>query len=83
MSTFTQGHALLVGVGADLANTIDDAVELNAILTDEERCAYPKEQVQLLTGEQATRADVLVGLEPDTLVPIAPAWARQADAPRP
>ena len=63
MSTFTQGHALLVGVGADLANTIDDAKELNAILTDDERCAYPPGQVQLLTGEKATRADVLAGLD--------------------
>lgn len=63
MSTFTEGHALLVGVGGDLANTIDDAVELHAILTDEERCAYPPGQVQLLTGEKATRSDVLAGLD--------------------
>ena len=63
MSTFKEGHALLVGVGADLANTIDDAIEMNAILTDEERCAYPQGQVQLLTGEKATRADVLAGLD--------------------
>ncbi|MBX3052264.1 MAG: caspase family protein [Caldilineaceae bacterium] len=63
MSTFTDGHALLVGVGADLANTIDDAKEMNAILTDEERCAYPKEHVQLLTGEKATRNDILAGLD--------------------
>ncbi|RLT37445.1 MAG: caspase family protein [Chloroflexi bacterium] len=63
MSTFTDGHALLVGVGADLANTIDDAKEMHAILTDEERCAYPQGQVQLLTGEGAKRADVLAGLD--------------------
>lgn len=77
MSTFTEGHALLVGVGGDLANTIDDAVEMQKILTDEERCAYPKDQVQLLTGEKATRNDVLAGLdklaqtaEPDSTVVI-------------
>lgn len=63
MATFTQGHALLVGVGADLANTIDDAVEMQKILTDEERCAYPPGQVQLLTGEKADRAAVLAGLD--------------------
>ena len=63
MTKFTQGHALLVGVGADLANTIDDAQEMFNILTDEERCAYPPGQVQLLTGEKATRADVLAGLD--------------------
>lgn len=63
MTTFTQGHALLIGVGADLPNTVDDAAEMHAILTDEERCAYPPGQVQLLTGEKATRADVLAGLD--------------------
>lgn len=63
MISFTEGHALLVGVGGDLPNTVDDAVEMHAILTDEERCAYPPGQVQLLTGEQATRADVLAGLD--------------------
>jgi len=63
MSTFTEGHALLIGVGADLPNTIDDAQELHKILIDEERCAYPKRQVQLLTGERAKRANILAGLD--------------------
>jgi len=40
MTKFTQGHALLIGLGADLPNTIDDAQEMYAIVTDEERCAY-------------------------------------------
>jgi len=63
MNTFTEGHALLVGVGGDLATTVDDAQEMFNILTDEERCAYPKGQVQLLTGGKATRDDVLAGLD--------------------
>jgi hypothetical protein len=63
MNGFTEGYALLVGVGADLANTIDDANEMYNILTDEERCAYPAAQVQLLIGEKAKRADVLAGLD--------------------
>lgn len=56
---FTQGHACIVGVGADLPNTVDDAVGLANILQDPERCAYPADQVQRLTGEQATRDNVL------------------------
>lgn len=63
MTTFTQGHALLIGVGADLPNTVDDAVEMHTILTDKERCAYPPGQVQLLTVEKATRANVLAALD--------------------
>lgn len=47
---FVHGHALVVGVGADLPNTVDDAIGLASILCDPERCAYPAEQVKLLTG---------------------------------
>jgi hypothetical protein len=53
---FTQGHACIVGVGSDLPNTVQDAEKIAALLTDPERCAYPPEQVQLLTGTQATRS---------------------------
>lgn len=60
---FTSGHALLVGVGADLPNTVTDAQGLAGILEDPERCAYPPEQVHLLTGAQATRPAVLTSLE--------------------
>ena len=59
MSTFQHGHALLVGVGADLANTVDDAKGLAQILSDHERCAYPANNVIALTGPGATREDVL------------------------
>ena len=60
---FRSGHALVVGVGADLANTVDDAIGLAGILKDPQRCAYPSTQVQVLTGDQATRAGVLAGLD--------------------
>src|SRR5262249_7569895 len=60
---FTQGHAVVVGVGADLPNTVDDAKGLADILTDPGRCAYPTAQVQLLTGPAATRAGILGVLE--------------------
>ncbi|MDX6404593.1 MAG: hypothetical protein QOH70_2048 [Blastocatellia bacterium] len=56
------GHALVVGVGQDLPNTINDAKGIHEILTDESRCAYPAAQVQLCTGSQATRKQILDGL---------------------
>ncbi len=61
--TFAKGYALLVGVGADLPNTVDDAVGLANILQDPARCTYSPEQVHLLTGEQATRSAILAALD--------------------
>ena len=63
---FAQGHAIVVGVGADLPVTVDDATAVANLLCDSTRCAYPVNQVQLLTGKQATAANILVAL--DTLV---------------
>lgn len=62
-SPFTQGHACIIGIGADLPNTIYDAQGIADILKDPERCAYPTEQVRLLTGSQATRNDILSALD--------------------
>lgn len=61
--TFIQGHAVAIGVGADLPNTIDDAIGLANILKDPGRCAYPPNQVHLLTGESATRSHILNALD--------------------
>lgn len=61
-TTFSQGYALLIGVGADLPNTVDDAFGLANILKDPGRCAFPDEHVWVLTGEGAQRAQVLEGL---------------------
>ncbi len=55
----THGHALVIGVGADLPNTIDDAQGLAGILRDRERCAYPTDQVHLLSGPAANRDNIL------------------------
>ncbi|MDY7076126.1 MAG: caspase family protein [Chloroflexota bacterium] len=62
MDTFNQGHALVIGAGGDLPNTVDDAVGLAEILTDPARCAYLPGQVHLLVAEQATRAGILFAL---------------------
>ena len=61
--SFIHGHALVVGVGADLPNTVDDAIGLASILCDPERCAYPAEQVKRLTGPAAGREAILKALE--------------------
>ena len=59
---FEQGHACVIGVGGDL-RTVDDAKGFAKILKDPERCAYPESQVQVLTGEQANRANIINALE--------------------
>ncbi len=63
MTIFQNAHALIIGVGADLPNTIDDANGLAAILRDEGRCAYPPSQIHQLTGPSATRAAILTALD--------------------
>jgi len=61
---FTQGHALLIGIGSDdLPNTVQDAMGLAEILRDVERCAYPVNQVTVLTKAEATREGVLAKLD--------------------
>lgn len=60
---FSPGHALFIGVGADLPNTVDDAKALANILRDPERCAYPPDQVRVLTEDGADRGKVLTALE--------------------
>ena len=60
---YTPGFALVIGVGADLPNTIDDAEGIANILKDSSRCAYPAQQVHLLTEEQATRDNIISTLE--------------------
>ncbi|MBN1178297.1 MAG: caspase family protein [Anaerolineae bacterium] len=63
MTTFDRGYALIVGVGGDLPDTIQDARGLADMLKDPSRCAYPPAQVYLLTGEAATRDAVLAALD--------------------
>ena len=54
MSQFEQGHALIVGVGADLPCTISDATAVAGVLSNPDRCGYPEKQVQLLTSKNST-----------------------------
>lgn len=61
--TFAQAHALVIGVGADLPVTIDDAKAIAATLGDPRRCAIPTENIQVLTDMGATRSGILSALE--------------------
>ncbi len=59
MTQFTNGHALLIGVGADLPITVEDATGVADFLKNPAYCAYPSSQVVLLTSQQARRQAVL------------------------
>jgi hypothetical protein len=61
--TFFDGFGLLVGVGADLADTVTDATGLYNVLVNPKRAAYPSENVQLLTEDKAKRQDILDGFD--------------------
>jgi hypothetical protein len=63
---FTQGHALLVGVGtyrhipqSNVPISVEDADGVRAVLQDVQRCGYPAEQVAFLHDEKATRQGLL------------------------
>lgn len=60
---FSQGYAVIIGAGADLPVTEQDARGVADMLTDPERCAYPSEHVRLLTNERATAPQVHAALD--------------------
>ncbi|MEO1084424.1 MAG: caspase family protein, partial [Acidobacteriota bacterium] len=66
--SFENGFALLIGVGRcrfepwSLPVTSRDAEALKLLLTDPRRCAYPDQNIQVLTHEQATRSAVTSAL---------------------
>jgi uncharacterized caspase-like protein len=66
---FTNGYALLIGVDENymdnwaLPDVTKDIEALTKVLTHPERCAYPNDNVKVLTGQEATRQGILDGLE--------------------
>jgi len=56
---FSNGYALLIGVGADLPVTVNDATALRDVLVNPNRAAYPQEQVKLLTEKNADRQTII------------------------
>ena len=67
MQPLAQFQALVVGVGSydyftDLPETVNDATQLQRILTDPQRCGYSPDRVQVLVEPNATRSNILNGL---------------------
>jgi hypothetical protein len=62
-SIFHNGYALIIGVGADLPITVQDATALFNVLVDPARAAYPKEHIQLLTEASADRQGILAAFD--------------------
>ena len=56
-------YAVLIGMGADLPVTIDDALGLQKVLVDPLRCGFPPANVTTLTGSQAYRSAILDALD--------------------
>jgi len=70
MLSIVTAHALIFGVGdydhprfANLPATIRDTQAIAAVLTDPARCGYPPANVQILTDEQATAANIRVAFK--------------------
>lgn len=68
--TFTQGHALIIGVGSyqheprlNVPITVADAKAVAAVLCDPQYCGYPTEQVSVLSDATASRDGILRALD--------------------
>ena len=66
MAILKNAYALIIGVGADLPQSENDANKINNILTDEALAGYPEENVFLLTQERACRDEIIKAF--DTLI---------------
>lgn len=60
---YENGFALIVGAGGDLPATNADAKAIYAHLTDPGFCAYPEDNVTLLSEAEAGRDNVLTALD--------------------
>ncbi|NEU81350.1 caspase family protein [Nostoc sp. UIC 10630] len=60
---FNQGYAVVIGIGADLPVTVDDATAIAHFLNNPACCAYPHNQVRLLTEDAANRESILSSLD--------------------
>lgn len=59
---FTNGYALIIGVGDDLPDTIKDAQKLHDTIVDPDLASYPDDQVILLLEKEATKDKVVAGI---------------------
>jgi hypothetical protein len=63
MALFENGHALLIGAGGDLPESVTDVEGLATLLKDEARCAYPPAQVLTRADEEADRDGILAAFK--------------------
>src|SRR5215217_667018 len=70
MNRFSQGHALLIGIGRyqytprlDVPETSKDVRAVASILSDPQACAYPANQITILQEGDATRKRILEALD--------------------
>ncbi|OUR92412.1 hypothetical protein A9Q87_08035 [Flavobacteriales bacterium 34_180_T64] len=68
MNKLDNAYALIIGVGADLPDTVTDATAIYNVMVDDTICGYKEENVILLTNEKATEVGILKGL--DTLIEL-------------
>ena len=68
--TFTNGFALVIGIGTyantprlNVPITAQDAKEIAEVLKDQSKCGYPAQQVTLLNDAEATRDRILLELD--------------------
>ena len=59
MSNLQNAHALLIGIGNDLPVTVHDATAIHNILADQSLAGYNPENINLVTGKDATRKGIL------------------------
>lgn len=66
---FEHGYALLIGIDQNKVPNLalpivqKDITRLKDVITHPERCGYPEDNVRVLTGEKATRGQILDGLD--------------------
>ena len=66
---FSHGYALLIGVDQSvhprlaLPVVTNDVAAMAAVLTDPQVCAYPREQVDIVSGEAVTRDGIFAALD--------------------
>lgn len=63
MSELQNAYALIIGVGDDELDTVNDALDISEILIDETLAGYSKDNVILVTGKEATRQGILDGFK--------------------
>lgn len=55
--------ALIIGVGGDLPATVADATAIYELLSDPQKGGYPKENIEFLTEEKASKQDAIAALD--------------------